>query len=312
MRGRRLKLSGMDAVYHCMTRTVNGERLFGRVEREVLRRMLWACADFSGVKVITYCLMENHFHVLVRVPAEREVSDAELVRRFRVLYPRPTPYQLVSPEHLEGLLAAGGADAEKMRESLLRRMGDVSEFMKTLKHRFSVWFNKTKGRFGPLWAERFKSVLVEGGGYALKTVAAYIDLNPVRAGIVDDPKDYRFSGYGEAVAGGAAAREGIGLVGGDLPAYRMLLYGKGSAPGEGAALPSRARARVVDQEMGEISLPRALLCRVRYFTDGKILGSRRFVEELRSSKGVAVGGGCFAGLFAATRVRERTTDPPGG
>lgn len=54
--------------------------------------------------------------------------------------------------------------------------------------------------FETLWAERFKSVLVEGFGNALETVAAYIDLNPVWAGIVEDPKDYRFCGYAEAVA----------------------------------------------------------------------------------------------------------------
>jgi hypothetical protein len=53
--------------------------------------------------------------------------------------------------------------------------------------------------------ERFKSVLVEDGE-ALRTMAAYIDLNPVRAGMVKDPKDYRWCGYGEAMGGGTAAR----------------------------------------------------------------------------------------------------------
>ena len=43
-------------------------------------------------------------------------------------------------------------------------------------------------------------------------MASYIDLNPVRAGIVKDPADYRWSGYGEAVAGKKAAREGLRLV----------------------------------------------------------------------------------------------------
>jgi hypothetical protein len=52
---------------------------------------------------------------------------------------------------------------------------------------------------GTLWEGRFKSVLVEGTGQTLSTMAAYIDLNPVRAGIVKDPADYRWSGYAEAV-----------------------------------------------------------------------------------------------------------------
>ena len=56
------------AVYHCMTRTVNGEHLFEDREKEMLRRMLWQVADFSGVEILTYCILNNHFHVLVRVP----------------------------------------------------------------------------------------------------------------------------------------------------------------------------------------------------------------------------------------------------
>ena len=81
----------------------------------------------------------------------------------------------------------GGDAAEEMRTKLLSRMGDVSVFMKELKQRFSIWYNKSHRRYETLWAERFKSVLVEGSRSALRTVAAYIDLNPVRAGLVEDP-----------------------------------------------------------------------------------------------------------------------------
>ena len=55
-------------------------------------------------------------------------------------------------------------------------------------------------RFGTLWAERFRSLLVQDLSGALLVVAAYVDLNALRAWIVDDPKDYRFCGYAEAVA----------------------------------------------------------------------------------------------------------------
>ena len=88
-----------------------------------------------------------------------------------------------------------------LQEKFTNRMGDLSEFMKMLKWRFSCWFNKKHGRVGTLWESRFKSVLVEDG-VAARTMAAYIDLNPVRAGMVSDPKDYRWCSYAEAVAGG--------------------------------------------------------------------------------------------------------------
>ena len=54
----------------------------------------------------------------------------------------------------------GGGDSS----AFAARMGDVSEFMKSVKQRFGIWFNKTHGRYGTLWADRFKSVLVEGHG----------------------------------------------------------------------------------------------------------------------------------------------------
>ena len=292
MRSRRIKISGASAVYHCMTRTVNGEMLFEDREKEVLRKMLWQVADFCGVEVLTYCVMSNHFHVLVRVPEGGTVSDTELMRRYKVLYPKPTKYQEASAELMFEKLQAGGEDAEAIRRQLLARMGDVSEFMKAVKQRFSVWYNRSHQRYGTLWADRFKSVLVEGSGNPLQTMAAYIDLNPVRAGLVEDPKDYRFCGYAEAVAGVKAAKSGLIHIWSDygakrdavaLRAHRMLIFGKHASK---AGLPEMTRQRalkVLDQEGGQ--LPKAVLlrCRVRYFTDGAILGSAEFVHGFKGA-----------------------------
>ena len=75
-------------------------------------------------------------------------------------------------------------------------------FVKVLKQRFSIGYNRLNERKGTLWEGPFRSVLVENSREALVMVGAYIDLNAVRAGIVEDPKDYRFCGYGEAVGKG--------------------------------------------------------------------------------------------------------------
>jgi len=88
-------------------------------------------------------------------------------------------------------LKKGGPKAEKMRGVLKARMNDVSEFNKTLKQRFATWYNRTHTRFGPLWSDRFKSVLVESDSYAIETVAEYIDLNPVRAGVEKESAEMR-------------------------------------------------------------------------------------------------------------------------
>ena len=304
MRKRRLKIVGRSAVYHCVTRTVNKEYIIDRVAKEVLRKQLWQIADFSGVEVITYCIMSNHFHVLVRVP-DREatkVSDEELMRRYRVLYPKPTQYQQSDPKVLEKNLLENNEEAAELRERLLERMHDVSQFMKTLKQRFSIWYNRTHDRVGTLWSERFKSTLVEGTEAALRITAAYIDLNPVRAKVVDDPKEYRWSGYGEAMGGSAIARQGISegvrrAESGEIDwvkaasEYRKLLYCKGAVPslrGGGGTIPE-GEWRKVMREGGALPVAAALRCQVRYFTDGAVLGSEAYVarifEEFRSQFG---------------------------
>ena len=298
MRTRRIKSFGdQSAVYHCVTRTVNGEFLFDEKAREVLRKQLWQAASFSGVQVLTYCILSNHFHLLVRVPAKAPLSDAELIRRYRLLYPKATPFTgqhgggvlAAKPdETVENILTSGGPDAEKLRASLHKRMGDVSEFMKTVKQRFSVWFNRTHKRYGTLWSERFKSVLVEACPRALATVAAYIDLNPVRAKLVEDPKDYRFCGYAEALSGSnPQIRKGFcSLMESTdwnhvLRAYRLVVFGKGSEgklDGSGGKIPWEKAVQVLN-EGGSLPMPTVLRCRVRYFTDGAVLGSKLFVAE---------------------------------
>ena len=278
MRRKRYKPTELS-YFHLMSRTVDGEAFFGDVEREVFRKMIWQVAEFSGVRVITYAVMKNHFHLFVEVPEKTEVSDEELVRRFRVLYPQPTPWQPMSPEILAKHLADNTAEGQDLRRVLTRRMGDVSELMKTLKQRFSMWFNRSRERFGPVWSDRFKSVLVEGDLEVLRTVAAYIDLNAVRAGLVSDPKDYRFCGYAEALGGGKPARDGLRLLDRNLAGYRQVLYGSGAGEKEGKATIPRETALEVLAAGGKLPRPVLLRCKVRYLTEGKVLGSTGFVTE---------------------------------
>ena len=89
-----------------------------------------------------------------------------------------------------------------MRRLLIGRMGSLPMFVKMLKQRYALGFNREHDRVGTLWEGCYRSVLVEPSREALLAVGAYIDLNPVRAGMVKDPKDYRWSGYGEAVGRG--------------------------------------------------------------------------------------------------------------
>jgi REP element-mobilizing transposase RayT len=284
MRQARIKVDpNVDqAMYHCMTRVVNKERLFDGTAREILRRQLWLVAEYCGVEVLTYAILSNHFHVLMRVPRRETLTDAELLRRYQLLYPLPTRYQAARLSVIQSQLATNGPEAVLWRRRQLSLMGDVSQYMKLLK-RFSIWFNKSHGRIGTLWCERFKSVLVEPKGEALRVMAAYIDLNLVRAGLAADPKDGRFCGYAEAVAGSEKARRGIITVTGSTDwneaqsAYRQLLFGTGTETLESRHAISLEDFQRVMREGGKLPLTDVLRCRIRYFSDGAVLGGQAFV-----------------------------------
>ena len=147
--------------------------------------------------------------------------------------------------------------------------------------------NRRQDRFGTLWAERFKSVVVEDQPTSLEAVAAYIDLNPVRAGLVDDPKDYRFCGYASALAGNKLAREGLmSFQGGESwqecsRAYRMRLFvGGGDTKQSGKVVLDKEKIKEVLARGGALSLGEVLRLRVRHMSDGVALGTREFVNEV--------------------------------
>lgn len=282
MRAARLKVRGQNAIYHCVTRVVGGALLLDNRCKEVLRKQIRYMAKFCGVEVLTYCIMSNHFHVLVCVPGQLDLSDDELIQRFSLLY----GHDKGRVDAFESILRNGGQDAQAERDKLLRRMGDVSLFMKELKQRFSIWYNKNHQRFGTFWAERFKSVLIENASACLRTVAAYIDLNPVRAGLVEDPKDYRFCGYADAVVGDASGRVGLcrvleeKTIKSALSEYRKILFLMGSTTSrEGQKAMDREAVKKVVAQDGELPVAEVLRLRVRYFSDGMVLGSKEFVDR---------------------------------
>jgi REP element-mobilizing transposase RayT len=185
MRQARIRGQGLS-YYHIISRVVDRRFILGDEEREhfvVLMRKLEA---FLGLRVVTYVVMSNHFHLLVEEPDREQLPamDREtLLQRLGYLYKQSTVDAV--REELDRAAGSGEAGWERqIIERYQRRMGDISIFMKELKQRFSQWYNRSKGRKGTLWEERYKSVLVEGDEKALMTVAAYIDLNPLRADMV--------------------------------------------------------------------------------------------------------------------------------
>lgn len=214
----RITLPG-GGCHHCVSRVVDRRFIFGEEEIGVFVATLRRLEAFLDVRVLTYCVMSNHFHLLLEVPGPDEVTrlTAQSLReRLPLLYHGQALVGVRAEidSALDAAAKPGGSKAwaDAITARYQARMGNLSTFLKELKWRFSKWFNGKNDRVGALWEDRFRSVLVQGSKNALMTIAAYIDLNPVRAGMVEDPKDYRWCGYGEAVAGKKIARKNLSLM----------------------------------------------------------------------------------------------------
>jgi putative transposase len=190
-------------VCHCISRVVYRNFVFGPAEKETLRTLMRMQEKFTGCRVVAYCLMCNHFHLLLEVPPTPVggLSDEVLLERLSSIYSEAFAAEVArelaeARDKVRDGLADESVVVAWIHERFTYRMHDLSEFMKTLVQRFTQWFNRTHQRTGNLWEDAFRSVIVEDG-LAAKTMSAYIDLNPVRAGKVRNPEDYRWSSYGE-------------------------------------------------------------------------------------------------------------------
>jgi hypothetical protein len=306
----RIKFSERSTVHHVIARCTAGDFLLAEGDREMLRKQLEKTAAFCGIQVLAYVMLANHFHLLIRVPELASQSKLPLevvLNRVGALYGADVR------KDLQATLTSAVPSEVKLAKDQVERyralMGDISQFMKLYKMRFSRWYNAEHGRFGTLWAERFRSLVVEDSPRAIQAVAAYIDLNPVRAGLCDDPKDYRFCSYAEAIATDGMARSGLKAVFATFDGmlerwdrvqarYRLLMFGAvsvtnlvesaGTVPVEkdrkGKSGVSSEKVRSVQESDGDLGLIEVLRHKIRHFSQGVALGSQEFVESVFESR----------------------------
>ena len=169
--------------YHCITRCVRRAYLCGEDavtgksfehRREWIEKRIVRLSGIFAVDVYAYAVMSNHLHVVVRVDEERAAGwdDDEVVRRFGGLF-------RLAKKELDAMAPA----AKKARIAEWReRLGSLSWMMRALNEWIARKANKEDGCKGRFWEGRFTSqpLLDE---QALVTCMAYVDLNPVRAGM---------------------------------------------------------------------------------------------------------------------------------
>lgn len=183
--------------YHCMSRCVRRAFLCGidsysginyEHRRDWLESKLLFVADVFAIKLCAYAIMSNHYHVVLNVRSDisSSWSDEEVIERW---------HRLFSGTPLSQALMAG-AVLNKTQTCLLskdiavwkHRLTDISWFMRFINESIARQANAEDKCTGRFWEGRFKSQALLDD-QALLACMAYVDLNPVRAGIAQSPEN---------------------------------------------------------------------------------------------------------------------------
>ena len=267
----RMVISDEQAVYHVMSRTALPGYPIKAVENDYLLGLIKRFSKLYFAEIIGFCLMGNHFHLLVKMLPEGDFSDEEVKKRCEGFYGQNYVFPQDHLPHLRLKLAS------------------LSEFVRDIKVNFTRYYNRRHNRKGYFWGDRFKSVIVDKGE-TLVNCLAYIDLNPLRAGIVEKPEEYRWSSIGYHLQ--TNNRDGFlstdfGLREFNVASekervrrYRRFMYHAGSID-----RPDKGKIKVIDPRVlarekirgFKITQASRLRYRTRYFTDSGIIGSKAFV-----------------------------------
>jgi hypothetical protein len=186
--------------YHVVARCVRRAWLWGFDEyagRDYSHRKEWVLdrlhdlAGLFAIDLCAYAILSNHYHLVVHVDAARARgwSQAEVVRRWTQLFSRPPLIERWE----RGECQSGEREvAASLIERWRQRLCDVSWYMRCLNEPLARRANLEDGCTGRFWEGRFKSqALLDEAG--LLTAMAYVDLNPIRAGIAKTPEASEFT-----------------------------------------------------------------------------------------------------------------------
>lgn len=284
-RGARSWTSEISGSFHIISRIAGGERLLGDQEKEFFLLLLEKFSRGFFVDIHAFCILSNHFHILAteRNQAAQEASRKELIQRYQGMY----GHENLPPQ---GAFDRDGTvipDRDDGLDRLRTRLGSISRFTQELKQSFSRWYNQRSGRKGYLWADRFKGVIVSLGEAQL-ACSAYIDLNPIRAGIVRKPEEYRWSSIGLKSRDPRRANRLLTPISYDplrgpqgSSWYRLFVYSAGGISKRGHASISEEKIREVQALVGELGLKDKLKYRLRNLSEGYAFGNKELIEQVQ-------------------------------
>ena len=269
----RMIVGDQKAVYHVMSRTALDGFPLGDVEKDFMLDLIKRFSALYFTEILGFCLMGNHFHLLAKMIPEDRFTDEEIKKRFETYYGD-------SREFTEGQLPY-----------LRDKLSSLSEFVREIKVSFARYYNRHHNRRGYFWGDRFKSVIVDKGE-TLVNCLAYIDLNPLRAGLVERPEQFRWNSLGYHVQTNNRddfLSTDFGLKEFNVKnkkerirRYRRYVYEAGAI-----SRPDKMQAQVINDKVVakerkkdfEINRLSRFRYRTRYFTDSGIIGSKEFVAD---------------------------------
>ena len=269
----RMVINDETMVYHVMSRTALDGFPLGNIEKDFMLDLIKRYSALYLVEILGICIMGNHFHILVKTLPEYKFTDQEIKKRYESFYGNDRVF------------------AEGLIPSLRAKLSSLSEFVREIKVVFARYYNRRYNRRGYFWGDRFKSVIVDKGETLINCLA-YIDLNPLRAGIVSRPEDYRWNSLGYHVQTNNRDNflsTDFGLKEFKVKSekerirrYRRYVYEAGAVN-----RPEKGKTKVIGDRIlkkerkreFELSRNDRFRYRTRYFTDSGVIGSKEFVSK---------------------------------
>jgi len=277
----RFKIEGVEAWYHVRGQVAGHKTdrlLQGDGCQQKLIDLIKHYQEVYFCDASALSVMGTHYHLTINFAPFKEVSIATLKKRALILG-TSTERQIDNWSEAQWI-------------TFRKRLFNISEFMRNLQSSFARWYNETFDRKGKFWADRFKSSIL-ADSKALLDCMLYIDLNPVRAGMVKRPEDHTGSSIHmrhikedewlvplEKLLPVTDTRNVVQNIKKKmLECYRCRLYYRGNVPSkkEQAKIPDT----ILDQELANgFKSPGIYLHKLRYFIDGLFIGSQSKIEKL--------------------------------
>ena len=205
-----------DTFHHVGSRIAHKVYFLEEGERNDFIEMARRVAVFTGIQLVGWCIMANHFHLLLYLPLPEEVAEEEVLRRYGILKgvkAADLMREAFAKWRLTG--EAGESQVQDWLSAQRKRMYSVPSYMKILKQWFTEEYNRRHSHVGTLWETEYYDRGVAPERKELAKRLAYIHLNPIRAAIASSFDGYVWSSWTAFRRGDDVALAGLRLVYGD-------------------------------------------------------------------------------------------------